>query len=519
MSLESEVSELKTATNNLLSAVSIQKSYLDAAAASAIAGVTAQGAIVPTPAKSPLGNAQGVFSPDWIDQAIPFQRSGPIGAGGTTKVGFKYLQQGGAAQFIYIGYIPAENLGSHENLLVTGVFSDNWQGITTTPFRIMVVTRGGLKVEWSTDGLVTASSRFLIYRQESGQHNIYAYLAAGSYSSIAFDLSGMDAPTLITPTISDSTPSGEIVFDSAQPPGTPGYIPPRYTGVLGINYGSATMFSDSLGAKAFHSGPGAFDGTNQIANNSQTEGAVNLTVLNSVRFYTQLGNFGNLSSCSMGVTTSAITGRSINAGGSVNTQGNDYAEYVTKSEGCSSLAKGQIIGLTEQDKLTDKWENSVVFLIKSTSPSFVGGDTWASKISEPTPNTGKFPIPPTRFIGSAASEADTDEQWTAKQTAYAEALEKYKQGVESYEVRKQEFEAALEVERQKVDRVAIAGRVPVNVYNAAPGDYIIPEQDGEGIKGVAIPEADITFAQYRKAVGQVIKILEDGRAYVMVKVV
>lgn len=81
------------------------------------------------------------------------------------------------------------------------------------------------------------------------------------------------------------------------------------------------------------------------------------------------------------------------------------------------------------------------------------------------------------------------------------------------------FDAALEVERQKVDRIAIAGRVPVNVLGARPGDYIVPVQDGEGIAGIAVHADDITMAQYLRAVGRVISIEPDGRAYVMVKAV
>ena len=67
-----------------------------------------------------------------------------------------------------------------------------------------------------------------------------------------------------------------------------------------------------------------------------------------------------------------------------------------------------------------------------------------------------------------------------------------------------EFDAALEAERQKVDRIAIAGRVPVNVLGTQPGDYIVPVQDGDGIKGIAVHEDDLTMKQYLHAVGLVI---------------
>ena len=81
------------------------------------------------------------------------------------------------------------------------------------------------------------------------------------------------------------------------------------------------------------------------------------------------------------------------------------------------------------------------------------------------------------------------------------------------------FNTSLEVARQRVDRIAIAGRVPVNVLGAQPGDYIVPVQDGAGIKGIAVQGDDLSMQQYLRAVGRVISIEADGRAYVMVKAV
>lgn len=89
----------------------------------------------------------------------------------------------------------------------------------------------------------------------------------------------------------------------------------------------------------------------------------------------------------------------------------------------------------------------------------------------------------------------------------------------SYQAALVTYSAALEVERAKVDRIAFAGQVPVNVTGANVGDYIVPAVDGIGIKGTPVAESAITFAQYRTAVGRVINILPDGRANIIVKVV
>uniref|UniRef100_UPI001C59BAE5 hypothetical protein n=1 Tax=Janthinobacterium sp. UMAB-56 TaxID=1365361 RepID=UPI001C59BAE5 len=99
---------------------------------------------------------------------------------------------------------------------------------------------------------------------------------------------------------------------------------------------------------------------------------------------------------------------------------------------------------------------------------------------------------------------DTDVEWAAKEAAHAAALAT--------------FEAELEQLRQTVDRIAFAGQVPVNVQGATPGQYIVPVQDCEGIIGMAVDEADMTFTQYMRALGKVIAIEDDGRARIIVKV-
>ncbi|AVD86179.1 hypothetical protein [Pseudomonas sp. SWI44] len=144
-----------------------------------------------------------------------------------------------------------------------------------------------------------------------------------------------------------------------------------------------------------------------------------------------------------------VTGRSINAAGTVNASGADYAEYMRKSDACGVIQAGQIAGVDAAGLLTDKWAEAVSFIVKSTAPAYVGGD---------------------------------------------------------------DFDP---IEIAQYDRMAFAGRVPVNVTGAQPGDYIVPTPYGNGISGYAA--AAPSFEQYRAAVGRVISIAEDGRAIVIVK--
>lgn len=231
------------------------------------------------------------------------------------------------------------------------------------------------------------------------------------------------------------------------------------------------------------------------------------------------------------------TGRSISTAGTINASGADYAEYMSKADACGVIAAGQIAGVNAAGLLTDKWADAVSFLVKSTNPSYVGGDTWGAEESLGMARPAEPVFVPPEYTGSAYpggapnEDADDDER-----AAYAVALASYKSDLADYTVAVQAarqqfdtitvpeyreqlavFEAALEVARQKVDRMAFCGQVPVNVQGATPGQYVVPVQNGDGIAGQLVDAAAITFDQYRRAVGIVQNLLPDGRANVRVK--
>jgi len=174
--------------------------------------------------------------------------------------------------------------------------------------------------------------------------------------------------------------------------------------------------------------------------------------------------------------------RSINAAGSINASGNDYAEYMTKA-GNFTLAKGDVCGINSEGKLTNVFADAISFVVKSTDPSYVGGDSWHKTVG--------------------AEPGGYDDDRTEEEIAAAKVV----------------YEEALEAARQLVDRIAFSGQVPVNVTGAAPGQYIVPVTTADGgITGGAKNEADLTLAEYMQAVGKVIAIEDDGRAKIIVKV-
>ena len=165
----------------------------------------------------------------------------------------------------------------------------------------------------------------------------------------------------------------------------------------------------------------------------------------------------NAAACALRVGDCTGGSRSINASGSINANGADYAEYMTKA-GDFTIEKGDVAGIDANGMLTNVFADAVSFVVKSTDPSYVGNDNWGT-------------------------------------------------GIEGAE-----FEAA----RELVDRIAFAGQVPVNVTGATAGDYIVPVINGTGIKGISV--SNPTFEQYKLAVGKVITIDADGRARIIVKV-
>lgn len=174
---------------------------------------------------------------------------------------------------------------------------------------------------------------------------------------------------------------------------------------------------------------------------------------NSPSFYMTNGAAGNAAAASFKLGASGTTSRSINVGGTVNASGADYAEYETLGKGCGKIAAGDICGFDAEGFLTVSFAKAVSFGIKSTNPSFIGGDTWGVGLAGP----------------------------------------------------------ALEKARRRVDRIAYSGKVPVNIWGAVPGQWIVPAKTAAG--GISGKCVDTWSSE---VVGRVRCVLPDGRALVVV---
>jgi len=310
---------------------------------------------------------------------------------------------------------------------------------------------------------------------------------------------------------------------------------------------------------------------------SPTEGTQILGVRNifGTEFF-EGGAYGaNSAACVQVVHKNTSTGRSINAAGTINAAGADYAEYEHKAGTCGAVGKGQIVGRDAAGMLTDRWSEAISYGIKSTDPNLVGGDRWGTEdvigqrpprpIYEApayggAPDPGPAPVSPVLALpmatarqpdesddtfavrlaawqdacahaeaalisyesdlaahqaAAAAWQHDHDDYDVAvglAETAHAAAMAMYERDLAT-------FEAKLEGERQRVDRIAYAGKVPVNVIGAAAGDYIVAAEGPDNlIIGQVVTKAEMAanMSRYLDAVGRVHRILDDGRAEVAV---
>lgn len=180
------------------------------------------------------------------------------------------------------------------------------------------------------------------------------------------------------------------------------------------------------------------------------------------------------------------TSRSLNTSGTINMNGTDYAEYMTK---CSTftVAKGDIIGINNMGQITNKFTESVTFGIKSTKPCLVGGDEWSAGLP-----------PKPIYYPQDISNASMYSTHTGELAIW---------------------EANYEALRTTVDRIAFCGQAPVNINTTGVtvGSYIIPTAGpSDTIIGTTISLLLLDLSNYKKAIGRIIKILSPTSALCIV---
>ena len=271
-------------------------------------------------------------------------------------------------------------------------------------------------------------------------------------------------------TLLPASSNAEIVFRTLNSNGTTGSSISARGGAI-FNY---NVFSPYIGA-------GENAGVDRPL---EISGASSSDDSQAIRFRNSAGEnllIGNQDSTVTGASTSAgvavlyvghdtSTSRSINATGTVNASGADYAEWmqIADSSNKSDMQKGSVVGIDNNGKVTTKFNEAHSFVIISTDPSFIGGDTHFSDV--PT--------------------VEEDKTLPDK-----ERLEKYKTDIKS---QKKIRDKVLE----KLTVIAFSGITPVvGLTDWNVGDYVVPINNKNKIDILAVTNP--SFEQYKVAVGKV----------------
>ncbi len=240
----------------------------------------------------------------------------------------------------------------------------------------------------------------------------------------------------------------------------------------------------------------------------------------SVQFYATGNDSFNGNATGMNVGRNTTTNRGISTPGTINANGADMAEYKRKAPGCGRISKGDVCGVTTGNELTTSWADSIDFVVKTWRPHTVGGDTWgnADSVTPDGQRIGAQPVQPERPERPDDDLTDADaasEAWTAANARYLADLAAWRAVNARYLADLAAWTTRHEAARLNVDRIAIAGQVPINITGPfAPGDFVVAMPDGDGIEAVAYAPADFValdpLVQLRK-VGRVWGVTEEFR--------
>jgi hypothetical protein len=182
--LNAQVAVLTSQVNSLLTAVNVQKSYIDVASAIAVSGITgSSGSTLPAAGKSPVGNAIGLFSGAWIDPAtlvvssinggpLPNGRFGGIGISGQLTTGRSGTFDSGslasmasAADAGSVELSVGSTSGFETGISLTGNFATNYKGA----IRFLTASKESARIDASGNfGIGTSAPTYKLQVASNG---------------------------------------------------------------------------------------------------------------------------------------------------------------------------------------------------------------------------------------------------------------------------------------------------------------------------------------------------------------
>ena len=194
----------------------------------------------------------------------------------------------------------------------------------------------------------------------------------------------------------------------------------------------------------------------------------------------------NGAAASMKIGSISSTNRSINATGTINASGADYAEYIECERGANPIA-GQVCGIDSNGMITLNHSCAIRYVVISTNPSFVGGDS---------------------FNPSSKNNIDAT----------------LRSNIKNYSITSDKMTMSIGSTLYAI--VSFCGRTPVNkrfIKNKfSIGDYLYVDDPDDAcshsIMVTSINQISISLNQFLKSIGQIIKIdLVSGNPIIIVR--
>lgn len=301
--------------------------------------------------------------------------------GGTTKAAGSFTTIDGTSRITATGTAPRFEL----------VDSTATVGVS------FQLSNGGGHWSYGEVGIYDASNaqKAYSYSSVSDYHKHYingvavTTISAGSFA-VAGVISNRSGDGL---TLSDDTVGGFMAY---------GYSGSRSNAAAHKFYDGRTTLLATVGTTGTVTSKGF--ATDNSAATEFTQELLNLASggAGMVQAYNGAGGGWNAAGSALLVTKNTATGRSINASGTINASGADYAEY--EHNNGLAIVKGDVVGFKPDGTLTDLFADAVRFGIKSTNPSYVGGDVWGTEAEVGArPFEPVFAVPD--YVGSAAPDA------------------------------------------------------------------------------------------------------------------
>jgi len=289
-------------------------------------------------------------------------------ASGDTQFNFLNSQNSSAGNTsvtstIYLGFCDDSAGVANANKIVSGKSGDYTSTPNASSFLAFHTTNANTSAERMR---ITSAGNLLLGATTSDSYSGYSVMQVGGTTNGIFQT--FDG-TIKTAVVSNSSGFGLVGTRTNHP-------------LSLISNDTERMRITSAGYCYLGDG---FANSNHRINRKIAQGGIILVVSgydsvtnDTTYFYSCSGTSGNGAATAMMVTRNDSTNRSINAGGTVNASGADYAEYMTKSVN-DAINKGDIVGVDINGKLTNIFADSISFVIKSTDPSYVGGDVWGNE--------------------------------------------------------------------------------------------------------------------------------------------